>query len=275
MGVLPWRRNFSSHATSTADMVAIAEAHSLAIQKQLPTYTDPSTGYEVFTRVSLLTRNKCCGNVCRHCPYGYHNVSERLITQLDLVLERRVEEKVLLRTPNRLFSAFAPPSSSSSSSSSSSLALMYWSGEINSFINLARILAKKVGMNESAVDTMKFDDKSMKGLLRLLRIQQDNPRIVLFTIFDQDGNIYNDSDSDLNLNNDVRINSSIEKVMIHAKLLELDLMLIPMHDKSFSECINEGIEMITANITDRECQLKVVYCGKGGVEVEVVEGGAG
>jgi len=41
------------------------------------TYTDPDTGYRVFTRVGLERRGTCCGCGCRHCPYGHANVVDK------------------------------------------------------------------------------------------------------------------------------------------------------------------------------------------------------
>jgi len=37
-------------------------------------YTDPATGYMVFTEDSARKRGFCCGRRCRHCPYGHFNV---------------------------------------------------------------------------------------------------------------------------------------------------------------------------------------------------------
>jgi hypothetical protein len=31
-------------------------------------------GLMVLTKEYLLARSYCCGNKCRHCPYGYENV---------------------------------------------------------------------------------------------------------------------------------------------------------------------------------------------------------
>ncbi|XP_048773040.1 uncharacterized protein LOC125678540 isoform X2 [Ostrea edulis] len=39
-------------------------------------YVDPKTGYQVMTRLAHLKRGDCCGNACRHCPYGQKNVLE-------------------------------------------------------------------------------------------------------------------------------------------------------------------------------------------------------
>ena len=38
------------------------------------TYTDPRTGYRVFTSAYLASRGACCGSGCRHCPYGHQAV---------------------------------------------------------------------------------------------------------------------------------------------------------------------------------------------------------
>ena len=48
--------------------------HDDALSRGENTYTDPTTGFMVFTELTHLKRGKCCGNRCRHCPYGYANV---------------------------------------------------------------------------------------------------------------------------------------------------------------------------------------------------------
>jgi hypothetical protein len=40
-------------------------------------YVDPDGRY-VFTAAYLLARGYCCGNACRHCPYGHMNVPANL-----------------------------------------------------------------------------------------------------------------------------------------------------------------------------------------------------
>eukprot|EP00238_Polyblepharides_amylifera_P000359 CAMPEP_0196573630 /NCGR_PEP_ID=MMETSP1081-20130531/3503_1 /TAXON_ID=36882 /ORGANISM="Pyramimonas amylifera, Strain CCMP720" /LENGTH=116 /DNA_ID=CAMNT_0041891409 /DNA_START=164 /DNA_END=514 /DNA_ORIENTATION=+ len=47
--------------------------HRTALEVGAETYTDPTTGYSVFTEIFLRGR-PCCGNKCRHCPYGHVNV---------------------------------------------------------------------------------------------------------------------------------------------------------------------------------------------------------
>ena len=37
-------------------------------------YIDPETGYKAIPSHVHKTRGKCCGNMCRHCPYKWDNV---------------------------------------------------------------------------------------------------------------------------------------------------------------------------------------------------------
>ena len=46
-----------------------ARAHAAARAAGLTTYSDPATGYAVFTADFLKSRGACCGSGCRHCPY--------------------------------------------------------------------------------------------------------------------------------------------------------------------------------------------------------------
>ena len=56
--------------------LALAKAlhrHALRCAPPRDTYIDPDTGYSVFTS-AYLKRRPCCGNGCRHCPWGHMNV---------------------------------------------------------------------------------------------------------------------------------------------------------------------------------------------------------
>jgi ATP:cob(I)alamin adenosyltransferase len=57
------------------DDVDIEDLHRLALQGGQTSYEDPATGFTVFTEVLHLKRTTCCGNQCRHCPYGFEHVS--------------------------------------------------------------------------------------------------------------------------------------------------------------------------------------------------------
>lgn len=46
------------------------ERHREAQQKGKTGYIDPDSGLFVMTEQTLRSRGKCCGNGCRHCPYG-------------------------------------------------------------------------------------------------------------------------------------------------------------------------------------------------------------
>ena len=56
-------------------------AHKNAVETNDETYEDPLTGFDVLTREVLRRQGKCCGNACRHCPYGHVNVPEHLKTK--------------------------------------------------------------------------------------------------------------------------------------------------------------------------------------------------
>jgi ATP:cob(I)alamin adenosyltransferase len=56
------------------DIVDIEDLHFQALKETSKTYIDPSTGFTVFTEYFHLRRGTCCGNSCRHCPYGFENV---------------------------------------------------------------------------------------------------------------------------------------------------------------------------------------------------------
>ncbi|XP_018420055.1 PREDICTED: uncharacterized protein C1orf53 homolog [Nanorana parkeri] len=58
------------------EVLSIVQAHEAACLVGQEGYSDPHTGYFVFTRIAHLRRGKCCGTACRHCPYGQENVKD-------------------------------------------------------------------------------------------------------------------------------------------------------------------------------------------------------
>ncbi|XP_046712729.1 uncharacterized protein C1orf53 homolog isoform X1 [Silurus meridionalis] len=54
----------------------IYNLHKDACEAGKTTYTDPVSGYMVFTEVAHKERGRCCGSACRHCPYGQINVKD-------------------------------------------------------------------------------------------------------------------------------------------------------------------------------------------------------
>ncbi len=51
------------------------ELHKVAQARNDPTYTDPATGFVVFTADALRERGRCCGSGCRHCPFAHDKVA--------------------------------------------------------------------------------------------------------------------------------------------------------------------------------------------------------
>lgn len=47
----------------------IMKRHTNAVENDEDFYTDPETGYIVFTALSLYIKGFCCGSGCRHCPF--------------------------------------------------------------------------------------------------------------------------------------------------------------------------------------------------------------
>jgi len=64
----------SDSTTDSNDAVDVEDLHTAACASGSTTYQDPTTGFTVFTEVAHLKRGVCCGNQCRHCPYGWQNV---------------------------------------------------------------------------------------------------------------------------------------------------------------------------------------------------------
>lgn len=58
------------------DDLSRARAHRAAVAADEPFYDDPRTGFAVKTAVHHNARGFCCGNACRHCPFGWANVDE-------------------------------------------------------------------------------------------------------------------------------------------------------------------------------------------------------
>ena len=59
------------------------QLHREACERGELLYTDPRTGYRVFTALGLERRGNCCGCGCRHCPYGHREVNSERRAQLD------------------------------------------------------------------------------------------------------------------------------------------------------------------------------------------------
>ncbi len=101
-------------------MVNVDELHLEAREEGRSTYIDPATGYQVLTSDALLRQGKCCGNSCRHCPYGHINVSNHHS-------QNQITNPILMNwTPRE-----------------GELDILFWSGGKDSFLTLMHLLEEK------------------------------------------------------------------------------------------------------------------------------------
>lgn len=97
----------------------VRRAHKAAVDSQQPTYTDPHTGYQVFTESALKARGSCCASGCRHCPFGHESVP----------LQKRAEK---IKQPAWL-----------SAPAHNATTVLFWSGGKNSFLALRALRREK------------------------------------------------------------------------------------------------------------------------------------
>ena len=102
-------------------MVSVDDLHLAACKEGRSTYIDPATGYQVLTSDALQKQGKCCGNSCRHCPYGHINVNNHKPSQL------QITKSILMNwTPKE-----------------GGLDVLFWSGGKDSFLTLMHLLEEK------------------------------------------------------------------------------------------------------------------------------------
>lgn len=99
----------------------IEELHRVACDTGCDTYIDPASGYQVLTNKALLKRGACCGNSCRHCPYGHINVGD----------------------PNLIKQSITEPVLMNWSGKDQNIDVLFWSGGKDSFLALDHLLEEK------------------------------------------------------------------------------------------------------------------------------------
>jgi ATP-binding cassette subfamily B (MDR/TAP) protein 1 len=102
-------------------MPNLEELHRTACEVGRDTYIDPASGYQVLTSFALQKQGKCCGNSCRHCPYGHINV--RGVKHSDLSIERPVLMNWIPKDGG--------------------IDVLFWSGGKDSFLTLMQLLQEK------------------------------------------------------------------------------------------------------------------------------------
>jgi len=103
------------------DMSNFDELNLQACANGFDTYKDPISGYQVLTSEALLKKGKCCGNSCRHCPFGHLNV------------ENPAGESRLIKHPV-LINWIA---------NKNALDVLFWSGGKDSFLTLMHLMEEK------------------------------------------------------------------------------------------------------------------------------------
>lgn len=99
----------------------IKELHREACDAGRDTYIDPASGYQVLTSKALLRKGACCGNSCRHCPYGHINVCD----------------------PHLIKQSIAGPVLMSWAGKERDIDILFWSGGKDSFLALDHLLQEK------------------------------------------------------------------------------------------------------------------------------------
>jgi diphthamide synthase (EF-2-diphthine--ammonia ligase) len=102
-------------------MSNLEKLHRIACESERDTYIDPASGYQVLTSLALQKQGRCCGNSCRHCPYGHINV--RGVKQSDLSIERPVLMNWIPKDGG--------------------IDVLFWSGGKDSFLTLMQLLKEK------------------------------------------------------------------------------------------------------------------------------------
>ncbi len=99
-----------------------AALHDLACKEGKHTYTDPETGYNVFTAIAHRQRGWCCGSGCRHCPYSHENVKDKA---------SKIQEPSLLyrQSNNGIFSVEHPK-----------IKVLFFSGGKDSFLTIRSLV---------------------------------------------------------------------------------------------------------------------------------------
>lgn len=95
--------------------------HLAACNAGRDTYIDPASGYQVLTSKALLKQGACCGNSCRHCPYGHINVGD----------------------PSLVKQSFSGPALMNWSGNDESIDVLFWSGGKDSLLALQHLLQEK------------------------------------------------------------------------------------------------------------------------------------
>ncbi|KAJ3287886.1 hypothetical protein HDU79_005356 [Rhizoclosmatium sp. JEL0117] len=149
--------------------VEIEEAHTAACAAKQQMYDDPATGYSVMTAWYLKEKQECCGNACRHCPYGHSRVKDstrrKNKIKSPVFLKPSATKKGTLDSIRNSTTITTLPDSRFSSKqefeSADGLIVLFWSGGKDSFLTLSTLL-QNAGPKASIVLLTTFDAETSK-----------------------------------------------------------------------------------------------------------------
>ena len=138
--------NGSESSAASKDVEDLYALHRAACDAHKESYTDPKTGYHVFTEYGLRKRGRCCGSGCRHCPYAHERVPKSRLMQ-------RMNQPAFLHMTDGV-------------SSAEHVRVLFFSGGKDSFLAL-RSLIRERGFAQNPSTT------STAGRESVLRLEYD------------------------------------------------------------------------------------------------------
>ncbi|KAA8495957.1 hypothetical protein FVE85_2112 [Porphyridium purpureum] len=103
----------------------IEALHAAACASSASTYTDPESGYQVFTSSFLAKRGRCCGSGCRHCPFEHNAVPLQIRAS-------RIQNAAFLYERN--------PCDVPGSAVAVPIKVLFWSGGKDSYLALRHVI---------------------------------------------------------------------------------------------------------------------------------------
>lgn len=198
----------------------IESCHRRACTAQETFYEDPCTGLSVMTEHSLLKRGSCCGNKCRHCPYGHYNVDESRRGSRENLIQKPVlltakkrtkKNKKKVKSESEVTQGGPPCSGGiefSHTQSRKYVYILFWSGEVLPFLALSDLYEQH--MEQQKLRHTEFE-------------------VVLLTTCNASTGVYDYQ------------NIPISAIMDQARQMELDLLVVPLPSACSNTAYGQGV----------------------------------
>ena len=136
------------------ETIDIEVCHATACAQQQLMYLDGSLGLWVMTEYALLKRGTCCGNSCRHCPFGHFNVQENAGNRKRV---NKLLKPTLCRLP--LSDDDEEAEEEAEEETSATRHVLFWSGGMEQYLALLSLVAS--GVNRRCITLLTtFDQES-------------------------------------------------------------------------------------------------------------------